>query len=725
MCDTEGKKTNIQQLPVTKGMKTLGVTLAPDGNNIDLVTSLEDKANEWADLILTGHLQKEEAWRAMQSTIIRSLEYPLVATTLTEIETEKIFAPIRQAALPQCGIVRTFPKAITHAPLKHQGLDITSLHTSQYVQHIMTLLKFGGTNTVTGKLIAQSLELLKLEIGISRPLQDIKLHKIAHLATDTWTKSTWLFLEKHSLQINEQPQFMLRRDGDAYLMDILFDSDLPTALFPALNRCRLYHKILTLSDLATGRGDKVRSYYWTPTHISHDDRSGWPTQGSPSKSDWQTWRRCLMTLFDLRATDGVITHQLQQGEGRVTPTWQWYHFQDSIYELKDGTWRRYSQIGSRRSRIKRYSQIAMNVTKPTQALPCTVEKDGQRVIMTGTIQPEQDIQTIQKDPPFGAYIQELLNKDDRYKWIYDYVPTPSEDQLNRIKVAIETNELYGCTDSSVKDGIATASFAFQIPEQGIVLQGETVIPGYPSIQGAYRGEMGGAAAALHYLSTIIKYKGISTGSVQLGCDSDGVIKIGLTQTSNTNSVADHYDLIRLCRRSRTDMHSIKIVPVIVKGHTDKLHRRKTNMEKLNIICDKRAGLMRKKVQQKNLHIQPGHIQHWQLSYKGMPINSKLETSLKDIIHADRSLDYWTEQSATPLCPSTTGHIDWKAIGTAMRKSSLYKRHFVSKHSTGHCGVGKMMKHWGFRTNSSCPRCNAPDESSAHVILSLKTMAGAN
>ena len=144
--------------------------------------------------------------------------------------------------LPQCGIVRTFPRAITHAPLKHQGLGITSLYTSQYVQHIMTLLKFGGTATVRGNLISQSLELLKLEIGISRPLQDIKFYKIAHLASDTWAKSTWHFMEKYSLQINEQPQFMLRRDGDAYLMDILFDSDVPPALFPALNRYRLYTK---------------------------------------------------------------------------------------------------------------------------------------------------------------------------------------------------------------------------------------------------------------------------------------------------------------------------------------------------------------------------------------------------------------------------------------------------------------------------------------------------
>ena len=228
--------------------------------------------------------------------------------------------------------------------------------------------------------------------------------------------------------------------------------------------------------------------------------------------------------------------------------------------------------------------------------------------------------------------------------------------------------------------------------------------------------MGGAAAALHYLQTVIEYKEINSGSIRFGCDSDGVVNIGLTQTSQTNSVADHYDLIRLCRKSRTNIYPVRIVPETVQGHKDKLHRRKTAMEKLNILCDQRATQMRKRVLQQNLAIQPGHTQHWQLSYKGMPLNSKLESSLKDLIHVDQSLDYWTKQSSNPISPSTTGHIDWKAIGTAMKESSLYKRHFVSKHSTGHCGVGTMMKRWGFRTDDSCPRCKSVDESALHVIL---------
>ena len=192
-----------------------------------------------------------------------------------------------------------------------------------------------------------------------------------------------------------------------------------------------------------------------------------------------------------------------------------------------------------------------------------MEKDGKKIIMTGTIVPEQGMPVPRTNLTFEEYIKQLMDKDDSHSWIYEHAATPSEEQINCITAAIEANELYGCTDSSVKDGIATSSYAFQTHKHEIILQGEAVIPGYPSTQCAYRGEMGGAAAALHYLSTIIKYKGITTGSIQLGCDSDGVVKIGLTQTSNTNSVADHYDLIRCCRKSRRAISPIKLVPVIV------------------------------------------------------------------------------------------------------------------------------------------------------------------
>ena len=299
----------------------------------------------------------------------------------------------------------------------------------------------------------------------------------------------------------------------------------------------------------------------------------------------------------------------------------------------------------------------------------------------------------------------------------EHIKPPAEENLALLKTSIEAGKLIGCTDSSVKNGVATASFAFQTDTRQIVVQGDVIVPGDTSIQCSHRGEMGGAAAALFYLNSIIDFMNITKGSITFGCDSDSVVNIGLTQSNTTNSITDHYDLVRICRKIRQQqLLPIKLLPTQVQGHTDKLSRRKTVMEKLNILCDKHATQMRLKIHKDNLPIPEVPNIYWHLSHEGEPICNKLESTFRTIIHQNQSRNYWTKQSAHPITPANIDRIDWLSIGTAMKSSSVYKRQFVSKHATGHCSVGVMMKKWGFRTDSRCPRCKTPDESVILVIV---------
>ena len=169
-------------------------------------------------------------------------------------------------------------------------------------------------------------------------------------------------------------------------MDIFYDSDVPTHFFTAINRCRLFHKNLTLLDLLTGQGNKVRSYCWShDNHVSHYDSTNWPIQGKPTRSDWQTWSKCLMALFGIRAKDSNINHQFQLRAGQVSPIWKWNYFQETIYEIRDGSVHQYLQTSQRRSRHKRYRHIDTTAARPLHSKPCTVEKDGNSLIMTGEI----------------------------------------------------------------------------------------------------------------------------------------------------------------------------------------------------------------------------------------------------------------------------------------------------------------------------------------------------
>ena len=97
---------------------------------------------------------------------MKTIEYPLLALTLTEAECTHIMAPVLMGGLPNIGVCKTMPRSLVYAPLKYQGLDIHNLYTTQGLSHIKGLLNHIWQGTTTGKLLQTSLEYAKIEVGL-------------------------------------------------------------------------------------------------------------------------------------------------------------------------------------------------------------------------------------------------------------------------------------------------------------------------------------------------------------------------------------------------------------------------------------------------------------------------------------------------------------------------------------------------------------------------------
>ena len=129
---------------------------------------------------------------------MKSIQYPLAATTLVEKKCEVIMPPLLQAALLASGIECTIPCALVFGPKYYQGLTVSSLYTHQQVEHIERLVKVGQVqDKITGKLLHQSLEATKLEVGCSGSLLLLSFMEYDGLATPTWISKVWEFLAKH------------------------------------------------------------------------------------------------------------------------------------------------------------------------------------------------------------------------------------------------------------------------------------------------------------------------------------------------------------------------------------------------------------------------------------------------------------------------------------------------------------------------------------------------
>ena len=58
----------------------------------------------------------------------------------------------------------------------------------------------------------------------------------------------------------------------------------------------------------------------------------------------------------------------------------------------------------------------------------------------------------------------------------------------------------------------------------------------------------------------------------------------------------------------------------------------------------------------------------------------------------------------------------------MKRIPLGQRRWLLKHATGHCAVGRMMERRNHQDHSRCPRCNADNETTLHIILCPATTA---
>ena len=219
--DTCGsKRVILQRYNLEIAKETLGVFLAMDGNNREEIVKLRAKTQEFADQIRTGSINKWDAWYAINATIMMTLQYPMMATTITEKEWDFIMRPIRESGLPKVELSRKFPSKILYGPKIYQGLGIMHPYFNQELSHIATCLYEGERPTITGELIRASLEQLQVEIGLPGYLLQQDFSKLESLATDCWLKTVWEFSWNHEIEIYDTlPKLELGRWNDAYLIE--------------------------------------------------------------------------------------------------------------------------------------------------------------------------------------------------------------------------------------------------------------------------------------------------------------------------------------------------------------------------------------------------------------------------------------------------------------------------------------------------------------------------
>jgi len=373
-------------------------------------------------------------------------------------------------------------------------MALPHMFTVQGIDKLHLFLGHIRLGTDTGKLIKIDLSYVQLLCGTSTFFMNKAYNNYTWVEWG-WVTSLWSFLSHTSLSFHFPSHWVptLPRENDVFLMDYFIALRLPVSILRALNFCRVYLQVITLSDICSADGTYILPQAKAGSPLPYRTSTlDWPNQGKPLPADWATWRHSLAYLEErgkLQTPLGAWIHKSHQ---------QWQTFYDPAN----------TQLFLQETpgQINVIQQALRNTSRRTRS----------------SIKPVYDMSKQQRaDPPLSSTVPATIRHDPYcYPYVYiDYSPntppsTVSEDlppastfprhikrllgtgnHITAIKEAILANSLLVTTDGSYDPVTTNASYSWVFNYQGVDIHtGSSQITS--SNRNAYRTELLGILAAL-------------------------------------------------------------------------------------------------------------------------------------------------------------------------------------------------------------------------------------
>ena len=228
---------------------------------------------------------------------------------MTSAQGDAIVTPLYRALLPELGLQKRFPRIWRYAPRMFQALSLHHPYIDQGQEQVIIFQQTALSTEINGGLQRATTEQAQLEIGTGQPLLQEDFSRWGQVLTpNLWIGALWRFCSDFNIVLEEE-RFQApppQRENDAYLMEY-FASSFPfsskkstrRAEWLSLNRCRLFLRVMFLSDITTGDGRSIRQDYLLYKASSPRPETSrwncWPLQ-KPTKHDWTRWTFALRQL---------------------------------------------------------------------------------------------------------------------------------------------------------------------------------------------------------------------------------------------------------------------------------------------------------------------------------------------------------------------------------------------------------------------------------------------
>jgi len=308
----QGISQDYQEIKIVspkEARRMLGVYVAPDGN-CDLQTKLlRSKSEQWSQRIRNNRMATFEILMSYNQGLMKSLEFPLGASLLTESQCKHIQAPALTCCLQKSGVLSTISRSVVFGPKRFCGLGFSNLYTEAGIQKLELLIGHIRKMDVPGQIILVALACLQQEVGISTPVLSSSYKLYSCVAIPSWCNCVWKFLHDISGSIRYDSAWTPKAcfTNDTNIMEQIAQMDFTEQQKYQINICRLYKRVYYLDELMTSSGTNFRRDVFDLTKPGfHNDK--FPLICVPS-SFTELWKSAILSIAknrDLGTSLGLI-----------------------------------------------------------------------------------------------------------------------------------------------------------------------------------------------------------------------------------------------------------------------------------------------------------------------------------------------------------------------------------------------------------------------------------
>ncbi len=192
-----------------------------------------------------------------------------------------------------------------------------------------------------------------MEIGLFEQFFDTSFQTYSHLASPSFCVQIWGELEDLGLSLRPS-------SNSTWTPEPLCSSDQPIMrlackLFSKkgsakINRCRMFLKIISISDLRTSSGQIHPAYFTGHLPLGRVSTITWPSLPRPPKSYWGIWNYFLRTHIlpliskSALANEKIIHLRFRPTYYKHTKSWNLYRLESeslAMFKIKTGARSRY------------------------------------------------------------------------------------------------------------------------------------------------------------------------------------------------------------------------------------------------------------------------------------------------------------------------------------------------------------------------------------------------